>query len=145
MRIGSLLTVVVAVATACTFQRGPRLDRAQWSREQIGLSRLDLVFVAPQHRSPDIPSVPRASRVDLAHDLTRDRPAPRVFGRTWDYDGHFWQGLRLSDVTLLTPAHYLQVAFDFVDNSRGYETTPRSETQSIADSIAASLEVRETQ
>jgi hypothetical protein len=52
---------------------------------------------------------------------------------------------RIVYVTLLTPAHYLQVAFDFVDNSRGYETTWRSEAQSIADSIAASLEVREAQ
>ena len=67
-----------------------------------------------------------------------------LHGREWLVYSLGGQLDRIVDVTLLTPAHYLQVAFDFVDNSRGYETTWRSDAQSIADSIAASLVVRET-
>lgn len=54
-----------------------------------------------------------------------------------------WKDLTVY-ATPLTPAHYLEVGFDFIDNSksRGYKTTWRRDAQALADQIAATLELR---
>lgn len=51
---------------------------------------------------------------------------------------------RTDYATPLTPAHYLEVGFDFIDNSKrlGYKTTWRRDAQVLADQIAATLELR---
>jgi hypothetical protein len=45
--------------------------------------------------------------------------------------------------TLLTKNHYLQFMFDFINNSRGYESNWRQQSQEVADKIMGSIEIRE--
>lgn len=45
--------------------------------------------------------------------------------------------------TLLTKNHYLQFMFDFINNSRSYESNWRQQAQEVADKIMGTLEIRE--
>ena len=44
--------------------------------------------------------------------------------------------------TLLTKNHYLQVGFDFINNSRGHKSDWRQQSQEISDKIITSVEIR---
>jgi hypothetical protein len=91
-------------------------------------------------RSPESRSKGKTvSKVILPETFSR----VRIYDREWlkySLTGTFD---RIFYTTFLNNIYYITVTFDYVDNSRGYQTNWRREAEDISDKIAGSLELQE--
>jgi hypothetical protein len=90
----------------------------------------------------------RKSQAEHIVTLPEGYPRITIHNREWlVYSmGGPWKDSR-HYATPLTSAHYLEVGFNFVDNSKsqGHKTTWRRDAQAVADQVAASLELRKVE